>query len=400
MKKKIEWHIEKKKLSELNPYEHNPRKLTEKGMADLKRSIDKFGLAEPIIINLDNTIIGGHARFFTLLKNNDNDNAVLDCYVPNIMLTPKEVQELNIRLNKNIAGEFDLEVLADAFKFDDLLEWGFESDELDASEWGEQKTDEELDDVPEPKKNAVSKLGDIFLLDGKHRVMCGDSTKREDVANLMDGKKADMCFTDPPFNISYQDLKHRHKKIANDKMDENDFDGFLTLIYNVIPENSYVCCNWQSYPPFFNIARLSNKPVKSCIVWDKKIPAQNLDKYYKRHEFILYHGKFGGQKTLRGDVIELKRQRSKLHPTVKPIELVEIFIEDGSYLGDYVLDLFLGSGSTLIACEQTNRICYGMEIDPIYVDVILRRYYNLYPEKKIECLTRKDFKLSDLFNDA
>ena len=123
------------------------------------------------------------------------------------------------------------------------------------------------------------------------------------------------------------------------------------------------------------------KPVKSCIIWDKEIGVQNLDKYFKQHEFILYTGKFGGQKTLRGDVLRLHREKSDVHPTMKPVRLVSIFIEDGSYLNDVVLDVFGGSGSTLIACEKLNRKCYMMELDPHYCDVIIKRWED-YTDKK------------------
>lgn len=400
MRKKISWKIEKRKLDQLNPYEHNPRKLTDKGMADLKRSIDKFGLAEPIIINQDNTIIGGHARYFTLLKM-DNITSI-DCYVPDRMLTPKEVQELNIRLNKNIAGEFDFDILANEFELPDLLEWGFKEKELDLNLWSD-KTDEQLDDVPEPQKKAISKTGDIFLLDGKHRVMCGDSTKREDVEKLMDGEKADMVFTDIPYGIDYSGgrtqtvAKKNYGKIKGDA--EQDISLFVSIVKtNGYKRDAYICVSPINLKPVFN----SLDKYDAVIVWKKNQPGLGYQWVRRYCEFIIFVSNRDKAKHDQSEFdywdIATDPKNEYQHGTQKPVALIERSLKFSSVINDLVCDWFLGSGSTLIACEQTNRICYGMEIDPIYIDVILRRYYNLYPDKKIECLTRKDFNLSDLFN--
>jgi len=235
-----------------------------------------------------------------------------------------------------------------------------------------EKYDEgKQDDVPELKHDPITKRGDVWLL-GDHRVMCGDSTMIDDVEKLMDGKKADMVFTDPPYNIDYKGMTDKHGKIKNDKMSDSDFLQFLTDSL-MSTETMYVCCSWQ-YAHIFREAMINiDRKPKAMIVWDKVYPAQNLDKYFKRHEIIFYHGKFGGQKTLRGDVWELKRQRSTVHPTMKPVELVEIALSDqvGKNL---IYDGFLGSGSTIVACEKTNRKCYGMELDEHYCDVICQRF--------------------------
>lgn len=407
-KKKITWTLEKRKLEQLNPYEHNPRKLTEKGMADLKKSIDKFGLAEPIIINTDNTIIGGHARYFTLLK--DKNILFADCYVPDITLTPEEVKELNIRLNKNIAGEFDLDILAAAFEFDKLVDWGFAEDELDASKWGVQKTEEELDDVPEPQKEAVSKFGDIFLLDGKHRVMCGDSTKKEDVEILMNGQRADMVFTDPPYRMVVEGgfnqwVGKQSRKVGESIKDLVDFepmDWINTLpLYFGGEMNAYIFCNKDLVPDYLNWAR-KNKYNFNILFWKKPNALPLGGSHRPDVEYLIVIRKNAiWNNAIQGvsysKSLEFGRENSTPHPTMKPVELIVNELKISSNIGGIVVDDFLGSGSTLIACEQINRICYGMEIDPIYIDVILRRYYNLYPEKRIECLTRKDFNFSDLF---
>lgn len=399
MSKKIQWHLEKRNLDQLNPYVHNPRKLTDKGMADLKKSIDKFGLAEPVVINLDNTIIGGHARYFTLLKMNET---AADCYVPNIELTPKEVQELNICLNKNIAGEFDFDILANEFELSDLLKWGFEEKELDLSLWND-KTDEQLDDAPEPQKEAISKLGDSFLLDGRHRIMCGDSTKKEDVELLMDGGKADMVFTDIPYGIDYSGgrtqtvAKKDYGKIKGDK--EKDISRFVSLVGdNGYKRDAYICVSPINLKPVFEV--ITN--YDAVIVWKKNQPGLGYQWVRRYCEFIIFISNREKAKHDESEFdfweISTDNKTDYQHGTQKPAKLPMRAINFSSVVGVLVVDWFLGSGSTLIACEQTNRICYGMEIDPIYIDVILKRYYNLYPDKKIECLTRNDFNLSDLFN--
>jgi DNA modification methylase len=193
----------------------------------------------------------------------------------------------------------------------------------------------------------------------------------------MNGEKADMVFTDPPYNIDYQGVtKGNHEKIANDKMSDEDFTQFLYDALNINSDTFYVCCSWQYSHLFRKALEELQKPVKSFIVWDKINPAQHLDKYFKQHEIILYHGKFGGQKTLRGDVWQTKRQRNTVHPTMKPIEIIEMALNDNTDKKN-IYDAFLGSGSTMVASHQLKRKCYGMELDPKYCDVIVKRMIKL-----------------------
>jgi len=203
-------------------------------------------------------------------------------------------------------------------------------------------------------------------------VMCGDSTSIDALNILMDGGRADMVFTDPPYNIDYQGVKDKRDKIKNDNMSDSDFVDFLTQSL-VGCETMYVCCSWQ-YAHLFRQAMedIGRKP-KAMIVWDKVNPAQNLDKYFKQHEIIFYYGDFGGHKTLRGDVWSLKRQRNTVHPTMKPVELIELALQDQPDK-KVVVDSFGGSGSTLIACEKTGRTAFLMELDPKYSDVIVNRW--------------------------
>jgi len=204
--------------------------------------------------------------------------------------------------------------------------------------------------------------------------LCGDSTDRAAVERLMDGKKADMVFTDPPYNISYKGVKDK-RGIINDKMSDDDFVGFLQQSIMVC-DTVYVCCSWQREHLFKQAMTNLGIPPKAMIIWNKVTPAQHLDKYFKQHEIIFYYGKFGGEKTLRGDIWECKRQRNTVHPTMKPIKLIAMALDDNPDK-KIIYDGFGGSGSTLIACEQLNRTCYMMELDCRYVQVIIERYINL-----------------------
>ena len=364
-------------IKDLIGAEYNPREISDKQLADLKDSIKRFGFVEPIIVNINkerkNIIISGHQRVKAA-------NALEIKEVPclELDLTLDKEKELNVRMNK-AGGEWDLKLLQENFDLPDLIEWGFDEKDLNF-EVEENEKDDEVPDLPE---EPTAKLGDIYIL-GKHRVMCGDSTSIDDVEKLMDGNKADMVFTDPPYGIGYQDTKKKHSKIIGDEELSNIQDLLSLVLINECP--IYICCNWKCYSEFEKIMTQHDKEPKSCIVWDKETRVQNLDKFYKQHEFILYYGLFGGQKTLDGDVWRLKREVRKDHPTAKPVELITKAIGYTILPNQTVQDLFLGSGSTLIACEKTNRICYGMELDPKYCDVIVKRWEE-YTGNKAELLT-------------
>jgi len=253
----------------------------------------------------------------------------------------------------------------------DLSLTGFGTDELAAFfvEETEGLTDE--DAVPDVPEVPITVEGDVWLL-GRHRLMCGDSTSSTTVDKLMNGQKADMVFTDPPYNIDYQGVKDKRDKIKNDKMSDEDFTEFLRQSLMGC-ETMYVCCSWQ-YAHLFKEAMtdLARAP-KAMIVWNKVNPAQHLDKYFKQHEIIFYYGDFGGNKTLRGDVWEMKRQRNTVHPTMKPVELIDMAMVDQPKKKT-VYDAFGGSGSTLISCEKNHKDCRMMELDPKYCDVIVKRW--------------------------
>ena len=355
------------KISKVKGNPSNPRIIKNDKFKKLVKSIQEFPemlKLRPIVVDEDFMVLGGNMRL-KASKEAGLSEVWIDIAEG---LTEEQKKEFIVKDNVGF-GEWEWDILANEWDSVQLAEWG-----LDVWENEDDKVTEGLiedDEIPEVKESIV-KRGDIWQL-GEHRVMCGDSTSSDDVEKLMNGEKADMVFTDPPYNIDYQGVKDKREKIKNDKMSDEDFTQFLTNSLNVDTDTFYVCCSWQYSHLFRKALENLNKPVKSFIVWNKVNPAQHLDKYFKQHEIILYHGKFGGQKTLRGDVWEVKRERNTVHPTMKPISLIEIALLDNKDK-KLIYDAFLGSGSTLIAAEKLNRKCYGMELDEKYCDVIINRW--------------------------
>ena len=369
-------------INEIKPYNKNPRN-NAYSVAKVADSIAEFGFRQPIVVDEDMIVLAGHTR---LLASKQLGLKQVPVHIAEV-LTNAQKKAYRIMDNKSSEdSEWDKDLLNLEIK--DLIEdnydlnmTGFTPEQIEAlsvltESILEGETDE--DSIPEPPKEPKSKLGDIYEL-GHHRLMCGDSISIDDVDKLMDGKKADMVFTDPPYGIDYQDIKKNHKKIAGDESLSNVKDLLSLILVLDIP--MYLCCNWKCFSAFEEAMHEAGKYPKSCIVWDKKVRVQNLDKFYKRHEFILYHGEFGGQKTLDGDVWICDREVRKDHPTAKPVELCERAIRYSSENADIVLDLFGGSGATLIASEKSARKCYMMELDPIYVDVIVKRWEDFTGKK-------------------
>ena len=364
--------IEIADINSIKPYENNPRKLSEKAIEKVAMSLKEYGFRQPIVVDKDRIIVAGHTRFRASKKLGLKQVPV--SIIDN--LTPEQINAYRIADNRTAEeSEWDNELLKmeikeledKDFKLDLL---GFNEDQLNNLLFEEKQGLTDEDEVPEAPEDPITKLGDIWKL-GNHRLMCGDCTFIDNIDLVTKKEKIDMVFTDPPYNIDYQGVKDK-RKIKNDKMDDESFVDFLTSSL-VGCETMYVCCSWQ-YAHLFREAmiKIARKP-KAMIIWDKINPAQHLDKYFKQHEIIYYYGDFGGQKTLRGDVWNLKRKKNTLHPTMKPVELITMALGDQPNK-KIIYDGFLGSGSTLIACEKMDRICYGMELDPKYCDVIVKRW--------------------------
>jgi DNA modification methylase len=360
------------KLSEVKLNPNNPRLIKDDKFKKLVQSIKDFPEMlniRPIVVNQDMIILGGNMRYKAC-----KEAGLKEIPIIKTDLTEEQQREFLIKDNTS-GGEWDWEVLANEWDTEQLEAWGLDLPLFETDEVLEAQED---DFDATPPEVPITVLGDLYEI-GEHRLLCGDSTDSDQVAKLMNGNKADMVFTDPPYNIDYQGVtKGNHEKIANDKMTDEDFTQFLYDALNINSDTFYVCCSWQYSHLFRKALEDLQKPVKAFIVWDKINPAQHLDKYFKQHEIILYHGKFGGQKTLRGDVWQTKRQKNTVHPTMKPIEIIEMALNDNLDKKN-IYDAFLGSGSTMVASHQLKRKCYGMELDPKYCDVIVKRMIKLDP---------------------
>jgi DNA modification methylase len=229
------------------------------------------------------------------------------------------------------------------------------------------------DAVPEPPKDPFCVLGDVWHL-GPHRLAVGDSTDAELWERILEGDRPDLVFTDPPYGINYVAMRGG-SKIANDG-DEETAEQVTRDALNLLHDAKahFVCCDWRSLPTMLDAMLEAAIEPKACIVWDKQSRVQNLDRYAKQHEFILYAGPYGGQPTEATDVWPFARDFKPDHPTPKPVELIQRALETASDHGALVADAFGGSGSTLIACHMTGRRARLVELDPKYADVICRRY--------------------------
>ena len=374
LRRKRQMEIIKLNINEVIPYPDNPRK-NDNAVDAVAESIKQCGYCSPIVIDEDNIILAGHTRLKALKKLKWKE---VEC-VRKTGLTEEQKKKYRILDNKtNELAEWDFDLLEeeiDGLDFDGF-DFGFDMSAFEEPQEIVEDEPPEVDEDSEP----ITQLGDIWQL-GEHRLMCGDSTDKETVELLMDGKKADMVFTDPPYNIGYRGVSDK-RTIQNDKMTDEDFVDFLEKA--LMPcETMYVCCSWQYSHLFRQAIENIGQKIKAMIVWDKVNPAQHLDKYFKQHEIIWYCGAFGGEKTLRGDVWQCKRQKNTVHPTMKPLELIGMALQDQPKKKT-VYDGFGGSGSTLIACEQLNRKCYCMELDPKYCDVIIKRWETFTGKKAVK----------------
>jgi DNA modification methylase len=368
--------IEIKKISELTPAPYNPRESTEKQESQLKQSLKKFGVVEPIIYNKQTGyIVGGHFRVRELQKLGYTE---IECVI--VDLAEEDEKELNIRLNAN-TGQWDWDELANNFELEDLNDWGLEVPNM------KHELEAEDDNFEEPENVETDiVVGDLFEI-GEHRLLCGDSTDSDSVAKLMDGQKADMVFTDPPYGISYKSNKRKNEfeYIKNDDVIDCSFLPIIPVNNNVA---FYIWTRWDVYPKWIELVEQSYK-VTSCIVWAKQAGGLgDLESFWNQHEFAIYavNGKVKLRGKRQGNLWETQDHKSKeyIHPTQKPVELPARAIEATSDVGNLIVDVFLGSGSTMVASHQLKRKCYGMELDPKYCQVIIDRMKKLDPTLKIK----------------
>jgi DNA modification methylase len=382
---KINWKYEVIPLSDIKPWSKNPRRLTDKGMEDLRKSISKFGLPEPIVINKDMTIIGGHARYHVLKKQGEMQAF---CAIPERQLSDKELQELNIRLNKNIAGEFDFDILANEFEIDDLLEWGFDEKELHIDAIGSGVDAEpQIEKAEELRTKWGVETGQMWRL-GEHLLLCGDSTKAEDVNRVMGNEKAALFATDPPYGVAYGDETgqgSKFGKIANDENNGPKLQTFLESVFKswlpFLNDNAawYLWHAQMTQGFFAAAAAAANVIIHRQIIWVKPSLVLGHGDYHWRHELCFYGWRQGHRPPWYGDrkqttVWEVGRENDGFHPTQKPVDLFMQPMRFNTHEGEICAEPFSGSGTTIIACENLKRKCRAIEIDPGYVAVAIQRW--------------------------
>lgn len=373
-------------VSVLKPAAYNPRKKLKPGDKEyekIKNSIEEFGFADPLVVNSDMTIIGGHQRLNVAIELGYTE-------VPCAIVDVDKVREkaLNIALNK-ITGAWDdtllaqlLEEIREADFNVDLT--GFEPPEMDQllSKLYDKEVKEDNFDIDEELKQPVfSKLGDLWLI-GKHRVICGDSTGEEVYTRLMDGQLANLVLTDPPYGV---DVEETAGKIQNDNLPDEEFHDFLLSAYrcmhaNLADDGSIYVWHADTKGLIFRKAyEEAGFYLSGCCIWKKNSLVLGRSPYQWIHEPCLYGWKKKGKHQWYSDrkqttVWEYDKPKSSPdHPTTKPVALMAYPIKNSTMTNGVVLDPFLGSGSTLIACMQTDRVCRGIELDPKFVDVIVKR---------------------------
>lgn len=345
-----------KSLGEIHPYENNAKKHDARQIKNVAESIKQYGFVQPVVVDKNNIIVIGHCRALAAKKLGIKE-------VPCVCvddLTPEQVNALRLVDNKSNESDWDFDLLKDELPELDLSAFDFD--------WGlpEEATEEVVeDDAPEVDEESepITKKGDIWQL-GRHRLMCGDSTKSDDVSALMGGRLADMLLTDPPYGVDYTGKTKDALKIENDAKSDDEFIAFL-----------------QS--AFSSACQMAGWEVRQVLIWVKNAMVMGRQDYKWKHEPCLYGWKSGAGHLWASDrkqttVLEFDRPtKNKEHPTMKPVALFDYQIKNNTKGGDAVLDLFAGSGTTVIACEQNGRDAYAMEFNPRYCDVIVKRWETL-----------------------
>lgn len=386
-------------IGDVKPYENNPRD-NDGAVEATANSIKEFGWQQPIVVDKDMVIIAGHTRLKAAKQLGLK-------HVPIVVADLSEEQAKAYRLADNKTGEladWDMGLLDDELAEIadiDMSDFGFDLDIPDDDK--EVQEDDFDEEVPEEPK---SKLGQIYQL-GRHRLMCGDSTKAEDVKKLVGGVQCDLLLTDPPYNVDYGGESMADKKrsktrkdetIKNDYQDDKQFLGFLTSAlsngFNSMKSGAsfYIWYAQSQSIAFYEACRASKLSVRQQLIWNKNSMVVGRQDYQWKHEPCLYGWAEGGSHSWYSDrkqttVLNFDRPtHSDLHPTMKPVALFDYQIKNSTKSGDVVLDLFGGSGTTIMACEQDGRNACVMEYDPKYADVIIKRWED-FTGKKAELIS-------------
>jgi len=379
---------EKVKIGKIKNNPNNPRLIKDDKFKKLVKSIKEFPEMleiRPIVVDKDNIVLGGNMRLRACQEAGLKEVHIIQAD----KLTEKQQREFIIKDNIGF-GEWDWDDLANEWDTEELEDWGLDLPVDFAVE--ELEAEEDDYEMPNEIKTDIV-LGDLIEI-GEHRLLCGDSTDSEQVAKLMNGEKADMVHTDPPYNINYEGGSKKREKIANDKLE--DFPKFLydayTTLSTVLKKGGAIYV-WHASSETHNfIQQFLNAGFlfKSYIVWNKNNSTFGRSDYHWKHEPCIYGWLDGGSHKWYGDrkqttVWDMDRpSRSEEHPTMKPIHLCTKPMENSSKVGDIIIDTFLGSGSTMVAAHQLNRKCYGMELDPKYCQVIVERMLNLDSELEVK----------------
>lgn len=382
-------NIELWPLSRLKPYEKNARTHSSEQVAQIANSITEFGFTNPILVDSKDGIIAGHGRMTAAQELNLSKVpvVVLD-HLSDRQRRAYVLADNQLALN---AG-WDLDVLRSELK--DLVDEDFNIDLIGFSdeelkdlmpEELDPEYDGDADAVPEPPEDPISKPGDLWVL-GEHRLLCGDSTNLQHIERLMDGKKADLWLTDPPYNVDYEGKTKEKLVIENDSMSDSDFRQFLVDVYtaaDAVMNAGGAFYIWHADSEGFNFrgaAADMGWQVRQCLIWLKQHMVMGRQDYHWKHEPCLYGWKEGAAHLWNTDrkqttVLEFDRpSRNKEHPTMKPVDLFQYQMCNSTKKGAIVLDSFGGSGTTLIAAERARRKACLMELDPRYCDVIVKRW--------------------------
>lgn len=384
-------NIKMMELTLLKEYENNPRQ-NDEAVDKVAESIKNFGFKVPIVVDKNLEIIAGHTRRKAALKLGIEK-------VPVIIADDLSDDQIKaFRLADNKVAEFsdwDIELLMSELEEIemDMEDFGFEEFMSDPISIEDDEEDVLNDDIDDYENNNVSN-GQVYQL-GNHRLMCGDSTNFEHVNKLMDGKEADLLITDPPYNVSYEGKTSDKLTIQNDSMSDEDFREFLKKAFSTAEQalkkggGFYI---WHADSEGYNFRGACHGvglTVKQCLIWNKNSMVMGRQDYHWKHEPCLYGWKDGASHTWNNNrkqttVIEWDRPTvNKIHPTMKPVGLFEYQIKNSTLKGENVLDLFGGSGTTIIACENSKRNGYVMELDPKYVSVIIKRWEEYTGEKAV-----------------
>ena len=368
----IIWTNERRKLKDLKPWERNPRQITKDQAKRLVESFDEFGQVETIAIGPNNEVYNGHQRL-NVLKDKYGEDYEVEVRVSSRELTEKQREKLTVYLHKGAAGVWDFDTLANEFELDDLLEWGFDKKELDIDLWAEDAPEDvepQIDKAEELRVKWGVETGQLWQL-GKHRLICGDCTDKAVVERLLGDDKPSLMVTDPPYGVEYESEKG---VVTND--DRFDWSDAYNLFSGDV---AYV---WHGERTSLDVGinlRSCGFEIRSRIVWVKPSLTMGRGHYHFQHEGAWYAVKTGAVSHWCGDhkqstVWNIDRENHQ-HPTVKPIECMERPIKN--HESEFVYDPFLGSGTTLIACERLGRKCRAVEISPAYCAVAIQRWVDV-----------------------